>query len=273
MQQSQNGFTVSVKDSLEVLSQESHLEFNPESSVITDEMLGQLTPGRQWISPFLSCISLDEGTQSRIKESNAKIKEYGRLMAEGSWDWQAASNQPITLFWDVQGPKLWCGDGHHRIKAARAESVGKISVEIRLGTVVDAKIYSCTANSTHGTYTTRQDKRNQIRILLINLSLLPEADRRRTWSDREIARRVGVDHKTVGKVRKEMAAEAQGSSPGQDNRLNESQRQRRRNVKRLAQVATELAEEDLVQVLRTLSPAKLSKFREAFQRLEELEAS
>jgi hypothetical protein len=236
----------------------------PSQKAFTESLQFQL--GLQWISPWSSYISLDEGTQSRVKENLSKIRDYGRLMAEENWDWQKSQYQPITLFWDTAAQKLWCGDGHHRIKAARQESLEEIYVDIRLGTVNDAKILNCIANATHGIRTTRQDKRNQIRILLITLNSLTE-DERRKWSDRYIARRIGVDHKTVGKIRQQIAAAPQKVEV-EKTQSREFKLRQKRNINRLNLVTDELDVEGLVKVLKTLSPSKVSKLKEAVQYLE-----
>lgn len=232
--------------------------------------LPEFQPGLQWISPWLPYISLEEGTQSRVQENGSKIRDYGRLMAEVNWDWQKSQYQPITLFWDAAAQKLWCGDGHHRIKAARQEFIKQISVDIRLGTLADAKIFNCTANSAHGIRTTRQDKRHQIQILLTTLSLLPE-ETQSQWSDREIARRIGVDHKTVGKIRRQIEAEAETILP-KKTYSRECKLKQRRNINRLNLVTDELDVDGLVNVLKTLSPSKISKLKEAVQYFEAVSA-
>ena len=124
-------------------------------------------------------------------------------MFEGNWNW-FSNLEPIVLFWDQAKTELYCGDGHHRIKAAREQYLHQIYVEICFGTLVDAKIYNCISNGSHGKPTTNRDKRRQIEILLTSLSFLPPDDFRLRWSDRKIAAQIGVDHKTVGRVRREL---------------------------------------------------------------------
>ena len=225
-----------------------------------------LQPGLQWINPGLPSISLEAGTQSRIREKNSQINEYGKLMAQGDWDWHNPQSQPITLFWDKTIQKLWCGDGHHRIKAALQEGIKEIYVEIRTGTFTDAQIFNCTSNAAHGLRPTRSDKRQQILILLKALAQLPVSEQSQ-WSHREIARRVGVDHKTVGRIRQQLEAgefSMENSSSGK----NESRRKQQRNAKRLLQVTNELGVEELIEILKTLNPAKVSKLKQAVRYLE-----
>ena len=164
---------------------------------------GNFQEGRQWITPYIPYLKLDTATQTRIREDRAIIKKYGKLMFEGNWNWFEIG-EPIVLFWDQAKAELYCGDGHHRIKAAREQYLHQIYVEVRFGTLLDALIHNCTSNGSHGKPTTNRDKRRQIKVLLNSLSLLPTHDSRRLWSDRKIASQIGVDHKTVGKIRREL---------------------------------------------------------------------
>ena len=174
-------------------SNHSDLSFHNQESI------DNFRPGKQWIAPYNSYLNLDGSTQTRLQEKRGVIKRYGQAMFEGNWNW--FDSQPIVLFWHQEQKQLFCGDGHHRIKAAREQYLHQIYVEIRFGTRLDARIFNCTSNGNHGNRTTNRDKRNQIITLLNSLDLLPAHDCRRRWSDREIARRIGVDHKTVGRVR------------------------------------------------------------------------
>lgn len=223
-------------------------------------------PGLQWINPCLSLISLEGGTQSRITEKTSQINEYGKLMAQGNWDWHHPQSQPITLFWDKTNQTLWCGDGHHRIKAARREAIKQIYVEIRIGSLSHAQIFNCTSNSSHGIRPTRSDKRQQILILLKAIAQLPLAEQSQ-WSHREIARQIGVDHKTVGRVR-QLLEQGEFNNENSESRYNESVRKQKRNAKRLVQVTNELGVEELIHVLQTLNPSKVSKLKQAVHYLE-----
>src|SRR5690606_10483672 len=62
-----------------------------------------------------------------------------------------------------------------------------------------AVLFSVGANAKHGLQRTNEDKRRAVTTLLID----PEWQK---WSDREIARRTGVHHDTVGTYRRELEA-------------------------------------------------------------------
>ena len=51
-------------------------------------------------------------------------------------------------------------------------------------------------------------------------------------------------------------------------RQNESRRKQQRNAKRLLQVTNELGVEELIEILETLNPAKVSKLKQAVRYLE-----
>jgi DNA-directed RNA polymerase subunit RPC12/RpoP len=70
------------------------------------------------------------------------------------------------------------------------------------GTRRDAEEYAATCNARHGLPMSNEDKRAAARRLL---EIHPE------WSNREIARRLGVSHPFVGKVRRALEAEAEAS--------------------------------------------------------------
>ena len=168
------------------------------NSLNTSLLFNTLRSGQQWISPFYENIRLDAQTRSEDKNL---ISEYGKNMFEGRWNWEL-TDKMIVLFYD--GVNLHCGDGNHRIKSARQEYITSIYVDIRYGTKLDAQLYNCESNRYHGKQTTQKDRRNQIRVILEELVKLPDTDSRKAMSDRKIAGIVGVDHKTVGRVRKQL---------------------------------------------------------------------
>ncbi len=141
-------------------------------------------------------IRTDGGTQIRIKRDEKTVEEYlGRMRAGDRFD-------PVILFND--DANLWAADGLHRIEAARrggmdlplAQRAGFPAIEaiIHQGTLRDAILYACGANTDHGLQRSQKDKRNAVLILL----------RDGEWgtkSDNWIAEKAKVDHKTVARLR------------------------------------------------------------------------
>lgn len=137
----------------------------------------------------LEKIRLDGGTQSRAGTDMSTISEYAEAMKAG------AQFPPVIVIYD--GADYWLGDGFHRCAAAKQAELTDIAADVRQGTRRDAVLLSVSANANHGLRRTHADKRRSVETLLRD-------DEWRQWSDREIGRRVSVDHKTVATVRADL---------------------------------------------------------------------
>jgi len=144
----------------------------------------------------LSDIRTDGGTQARAGIDQAVVAEYAAAIGEG------ADFPSLVVFSD--GEQLWLADGFHRLAAYRAAGVEEVDCLLKHGTQRDAVLWSVGANSTHGLRRSNQDKRNAVSKLLGDEEWVQ-------WSDREIAKRCGVDHKTVAGCRMSL-----GNSPVTD---------------------------------------------------------
>lgn len=134
----------------------------------------------------LNLIRTDGGTQSRIALTDHVIGEYEDAMRGG------AKFPPLTVFYD--GSSHWLADGYHRYHAYVRVGETEASAYVHQGTRRDAILYSVGANASHGLRRSNADKRRAATTLLSD----PEWS---SWSDSEIARRVGVSHTFVGGVR------------------------------------------------------------------------
>ena len=114
----------------------------------------------------------------------------------------------VTVFYD--GERYWLADGFHRVKAAEAAGLKSIECDIRQGTLEDAKWYSFSANKSNGLRRTTQDKQRAVKASLLHPNGAAS-------SDRQIARHVGVDQKTVTNWRQQLQASEEipqmGSEP------------------------------------------------------------
>ena len=124
------------------------------------------------------------------------ILDYADDMLHG------AAFPPVTIYYD--GTDHWLSDGFHRVAAAQKIDRETIDAEIREGTARDAILHGIGSNTTPGLRRTQADKRCAVARLLSD----PEWAK---WSDRKIARIARVDHKTVGKVRRELTGEIPGA--------------------------------------------------------------
>ena len=136
-------------------------------------------------------IRLDGGTQMRVGPRNPEaLTDYKNAIQDG------AHLPPVIVFHD--GRDYWLADGFHRWSAHKELDLRDIEVDIREGTKRDAILYSVGANASHGLRRTNADKRRAVETLLKDAEW-------GAWSDSEIGRRAHVDHKTVAKVRAELA--------------------------------------------------------------------
>lgn len=138
-----------------------------------------------------SRIRLDGGTQPREAIDEATVADYAEAMRDG------ADFPPVVVFND--GSAMWLADGFHRFHATRAAGFATIKIAEHQGTRRDAMLYGFGANAKHGLRETRADKRRKIEAMLRDSEWVQ-------WSDREIARKCGVDHKTVSAGRAELVA-------------------------------------------------------------------
>lgn len=149
---------------------------------------------KKTVSIPLSKIILDAGTQIRANISEKTIDEYAERLRAGD------EFPPVILFFDKAENAYYMGDGFHRFHAHKINKKKTIQAEIRKGDLRDAILFAVMANTTHGRKRTNADKRRAVKTLLID-------DEWGNWSDREIAKRCAVDHKTVGNLREKLTGE------------------------------------------------------------------
>jgi len=140
----------------------------------------------------LQYLTLDGGTQPRAEIDAALVEEYAAAWREG------AEFPPVVAVYD--GTHYWLADGFHRVHGAKAAGLEQIPAEIRQGSRRDAVLYAVGANAAHGLRRTNADKRRAVETLLRDAKW-------QGWSDRKIARKCAVDHKTVGRWRDELTGE------------------------------------------------------------------
>ena len=132
-------------------------------------------------------------TQMRVAGIDpAVVADYATAMEEG------ATFPPIILFHD--GETYWPGDGFHRLDAAKRINRDSIAAEVREGKQRDALLHAASANASHGLRRTQADKKRSVETLLRDAEWAK-------WSDRQIGKACAVDHKTVGRIRREVTGE------------------------------------------------------------------
>jgi hypothetical protein len=139
--------------------------------------------------PFESVV-LVEKCQARAKLDSELVNEYAAIYREDQKRMPA-----VDVFMVDDQPHLV--DGFHRLAAAA--TVGMDFLQIRVvgsGDLDDAVWFATSVNQGHGLRRSTADKRRAIRMAL-------ESPIGQEQSSRVIAEHVGVDHKTVSKLRAE----------------------------------------------------------------------
>lgn len=137
-------------------------------------------------------IRRDGGTQARTGLNEDVVQEYAEAMRDERWDW-ATIKRPL-VYSDGTSGDYWLADGFHRIEAAQRAGLTDYRVEVLKGDKRAAQLHAARANADHGLRRSRQDVQRAIELLLRD-------EEWAKWSDREIARHVHCDHKTVGATR------------------------------------------------------------------------
>jgi ParB-like nuclease domain len=129
----------------------------------------------------------------RMRIDDDTCKAYAALMAEG------ASFSPLKVV-RLPDNTYVLADGWHRLEAYRLNGQTEVSCEIIEGDFSKAILIACTANATHPRHLRNEDKRQAVEMLLMD----PEYNDPDVWSDRAIARNLGVSHVFVGNIRERM---------------------------------------------------------------------
>ena len=134
----------------------------------------------------------DGGAQMRVEMTETIIEEYAEAMVAGD------VFPPIIVFFDETDH--WLADGYHRTEVAKVLGREEIAADVRQGTKRDAWLFGIGANGKHGLRRSQADKRKAILALLADKELGKA-------SDRKITQLANCDHKTVGKIRRELSGE------------------------------------------------------------------
>lgn len=146
----------------------------------------------------LTDIRIDGGTQARVAISVDAVDDYAEAVTAG------VSLPPIVVFHD--GAAYWLADGFHRLHANRKIGAVTIDADVRNGTQADAQLFAYGANQAHGLRRTNDDKRKAV---LGVLGLKPD------WSDRAVAKHVGVTHPFVAAERRSLVTVTSEDAPNE----------------------------------------------------------
>lgn len=138
----------------------------------------------------LDKIRRDGETQPRVALDEDHVAQLAKTLRDGS------SLPPITVHFD--GEQYWLADGFHRVEAHLRCNKTTIDVRTMTGDQRDAFLYA--VEHTNGKELTLDDRRRcALRMV--------QDEEWSQWSDRTIGRRCGLDHVTVGKIRRSLSGE------------------------------------------------------------------
>jgi hypothetical protein len=134
----------------------------------------------------LNQLTIDGGTQSRVKIIQEAVDEYAEALKGG------ARFPPVLAYYD--GIKYYLTDGYHRYFAHQKAGIKDIEVQIVNGTLRDAILRSFSVNAENGRHRSNEDKRNAIQSMLNDFEW-------QFWNDTEIAKACRVSAFLVAAVR------------------------------------------------------------------------
>jgi hypothetical protein len=110
-------------------------------------------------SMLISAIRTDGGTQARAMIREDAVDEYAAAVTAG------VELPALTVFRDEAG-EHWLADGFHRLGGYKKAGKDSVLVDIRHGSVRDARILAAGANDSHGLRRSNEDKRRAVQLLL-----------------------------------------------------------------------------------------------------------
>jgi hypothetical protein len=161
--------------------------------ILADVLAAEPAPARP-TKLNLYGINRSGGTQPRAALDERYIADLVEVLTNGG------SLPPVDVTYD--GVQYWLHDGFHRWEAHCQAERDEIDAVVHQGDLQAAQWQSYAANQAHGLRRTREDRERAIRAALKH----PAGQQ---LSNREIAKHLGVDDKTIGKYRQEMEQAAQ----------------------------------------------------------------
>ena len=137
-------------------------------------------------------IRLDGQTQCRKSIDPKWVRDYAENIKEGY-----KYPNPVVFF---DGKVYWLADGFHRLSAHKSNGATEIEVDVKEGTVREARLYAIRENNRHGKNMSADEKRNNIIMML-------KDEEWGKWSDERIAKEVTTSRISVFRMRKKLQSE------------------------------------------------------------------
>lgn len=138
--------------------------------------------------------------QSRVETDPAHAQSLSEAIQLGleRGDPLLMCMKPVIVFYDEEHDRYWLADGFHRYMAHEKLGLNSIWAWVIKGSLKDARLYSASANLENSKRTSKEDRKKAARMLFSE----PDCW---IWSDKEIARRVGLSDGTIRRLRIEFA--------------------------------------------------------------------
>lgn len=133
----------------------------------------------------LNAIRIDGGTQPRERIDMEAVGDYSEAIKVG------IEFPPVIVFYD--GAEHWLADGFHRWHAHKQAEKASILVDVRAGSLDDAKLFASGCNGDHGLRRTNADKR---------LAVLMALGVKKDWTDTKLAAHCAVSVPFVSAIRR-----------------------------------------------------------------------
>ncbi len=154
-----------------------------------------LMPLEQRKAPEDRRLRTDGGTQPRAARSEALVQDLTEWLRRN----KGKELDAAVGFRD--GARVWLADGFHRHEAYCRAGRSHMPVEVRPGTLSDARIFAASCNQRPQALRTNADKRRAVEMVLDEVEADPGRFMR--WNNCTIAAHCGVDESTVRKIKKD----------------------------------------------------------------------
>jgi hypothetical protein len=206
----------------------------------------------RWLPPIR--LRRDGGTFARARLNEETVEHYRTLITG-----PPEMDMPAVIAF-LEETDHWLADGHHRTEAYLREGRPLIPVDLRTGTLRDARLYAASANALHGLQRTDADRRAAVSILLDD----PECAK---WPHMRIAQHCGVSDFLVRTMRREREEQGtdqilsgQGQRPAQGGPKIDALESRRRASHKCWLRALEAADQAAdLEAIRELAHAALDE--------------
>jgi hypothetical protein len=147
---------------------------------------------------------LNRSIHARVSRNEAHVQKLAELRIEG------VEFPPIDVFWNQVTDELWLADGEHRTSVYERAREPHIPANVHAGGRQEALAFAMKCD--RGLRREPKDNQHGIRLLLQDSEWAQ-------WSSRVIAKKLGMDHRTVDRIRRRIEGEQASPRIGADKKV------------------------------------------------------